>query len=43
MMMYAYNVNQHHRMTWIDEHCHAEPAIPTNKWVCAEGDVTRVY
>lgn len=29
--------------TWIESNCHAEPAIPRNKWVCTEGDVTREY
>lgn len=28
---------------WVDAHCHAEPAIPHNKWVCVEDDVIREW
>lgn len=29
--------------TWVETHCKAVPAIPRNKWVCTEGDVTQEY
>lgn len=38
-----YNSNDQRTSTWVASHCHAEPAIPRNKWVCTEGDVVREY
>jgi hypothetical protein len=28
---------------WVENHCHAEPAIPHNKWVCEEESVHREW
>jgi hypothetical protein len=39
MFVYRPGSNIEHS-TWIDEHCHAKPAIPRNKWVCVEDDLT---
>jgi TonB family protein len=39
-MMNVYRRGHGDDSTWIEEHCHAEPAIPRNKWVCKEEDMT---
>jgi hypothetical protein len=28
---------------WVENHCHAEPAIPHNKWVCKEEGLLRQW
>jgi len=30
-------------ITWVTEHCHAEVAMPRNKWVCTYNGVTQEY
>jgi hypothetical protein len=43
-IMYLYRHNSYRDdSTWINEHCHAEVAVPRNKWTCNEEDLTWVF
>jgi hypothetical protein len=40
LLILRYRKSGRNGIPWVDDHCHAETAMPRNKWVCTEGDVT---
>jgi hypothetical protein len=42
-IVYLYHHTPGNDSTWINEHCRAEVAVPRNKWICNEEDLTWVF